>query len=102
MYAILASGGKQYKVAEGEILQVESLEAEVGSNVEFDQVLMVADGENVKIGTPYLEGAKVAGEVVEQGRGEKVTILKFRRRKHYMRRAGHRQNFTAVKITKIS
>jgi len=101
MYAIIATGGKQYKVAEGEILQIEKLKAEVGSRVEFEQVLMVADGEDFKIGQPYLSGAKVVGEVSAQDRGEKITIIKFRRRKHYMRKQGHRQYFTAVKIKTI-
>ncbi|MBU0744445.1 MAG: 50S ribosomal protein L21 [Gammaproteobacteria bacterium] len=101
MYAIIATGGKQYKVSQGEVLHIEKLDAEIGSEVEFDQVLMVADGENVQIGTPYVKGAKVVGEVSEQDRGDKITIIKFRRRKHYMRKQGHRQYFTAVKITSI-
>jgi large subunit ribosomal protein L21 len=101
MYAIIATGGKQYKVTKGEILQVETLKADVGAPVEFDQVLMVADGEKFDIGAPYVKGAKVVGEVTEHGRGEKIDIIKFRRRKHYMRKQGHRQNFTAVKITSV-
>jgi len=101
MYAIIATGGKQYKVAPGEVLQIEKLTAEVGSSVEFDQVLMIAEGDNIQIGTPYLKGTKVIGEVSEQGRGDKINIIKFRRRKHYMRRQGHRQYFTAVKVKEI-
>lgn len=98
MYAIIASGGKQYKVSPGDVIQVETLDAAVGSVVDFDKVLMWVDGDNVKIGTPYLSDTKVSGEVVEHGRGEKINIIKFRRRKHYMKRQGHRQDYTAVKI----
>ena len=102
MYAIIKTGGKQYKVAEGEILEIEKLEVDVGSEVEFDQVLMISDGESdIKIGAPYVEGAKVIAEVSAQDRGKKITVIKFRRRKHYMRKQGHRQYFTAVKIKAI-
>lgn len=101
MYAIIATGGKQYKVAEGEALQIEKLKAEVGSQVEFEQVLMLVDGEKIYIGTPYLTGKKVIGEVIAQGRGKKIDIIKFRRRKHYMRHQGHRQSFTEIKIKTI-
>ncbi|MDR1057488.1 MAG: 50S ribosomal protein L21 [Coxiellaceae bacterium] len=101
MYAIIVAGGKQYKVTPGEILHVEKLEADVGSSIEFDQVLMVTDGENIQIGIPYISGARVIGEVSEQGRGDKINIIKFRRRKHYMRRQGHRQYFTAIKVQEI-
>ena len=101
MYAVIASGGKQHRVNAGEIFQVEKLDQAVGSKVEFDKVLMIVDGEKVQIGTPYLKGVKLEGEVVEQGRGEKIEIIKFRRRKHHMKRAGHRQDFTAVKLGKI-
>lgn len=101
MYAIIATGGKQYKVTAGEVLQIEKLDGAVGSPVEFAQVLMIADGENIQIGTPYLTGVKVIGEISGQGRGTKVNIIKFRRRKHYMRRKGHRQYFTAVKVKEI-
>lgn len=102
MYAIIASGGKQHKVQEGAVLNLEKLDNEAGSVVTFDKVLMVADGEKIEIGAPYLQTAKVTGEVVEHGRGEKIHIIKFRRRKHHLKQAGHRQDFTAVKITKIS
>lgn len=102
MYAIIATGGKQYKVTEGKSLKIEKLTAEVGSQVEFDQVLMLVDDEKIEIGTPYLANIKIVGEVVEQGRGEKIHILKFRRRKHYMRHQGHRQDFTEVKVKTIN
>lgn len=101
MYAIIATGGKQHKAVVGEVLQIEKLEAAVGAEVEFDRVLLVVDGENTQIGTPYVEGAKVVGEVSDQARGDKIEIIKFRRRKHYMRKQGHRQYFTAVKIKEI-
>lgn len=101
MYAIIKTGGKQYKVAEGDVIKLESLEAEAGNNVEFDQVLMVANGEAMQVGTPVVAGAKVTAEVVSHGRHKKVKILKFKRRKHHMKRMGHRQNYTEVKITKI-
>ena len=101
MYAVIKTGGKQYRVSEGQTLRVEKLDAEAGANVEFDQVLMVADGDSVKVGTPLVSGGKVTAEVTDQGRGDKVKIVKFRRRKHYRKQAGHRQYFTEVKITGI-
>ncbi len=102
MYAIIATGGKQYKVAAGDVIRVEKLPAEAGEEIQFDKVLMIADGDQVSIGKPYVEGAAVTGEVQAQGRGKKVEIIKFRRRKHYRRQMGHRQPFTEVKITGIS
>jgi len=102
MYAVIVSGGKQHRVSEGETLKVEKLVAEAGSTVEFDQVLLVANGEEVKIGAPVVDGAKVSAEVVAHGRGKKVRIIKFRRRKHHMKQMGHRQWFTEIKITGIS
>lgn len=103
MYAVIKTGGKQYKVREGQILRVESLNAEAGDAVEFDQVLMVVDGDNIAIGAPVVEGAKVAATVMSNGRGKKVTIIKFRRRKNKSRsKQGHRQNFTEIEIGKIS
>jgi large subunit ribosomal protein L21 len=102
MYAVIVTGGKQYKVAEGEFLKVEKLDAETGATIEFDKVLLVANGDDVKIGAPVVEGAKVTAEVVSHGRGDKVTIIKFRRRKHHMKRQGHRQWYTEIKITGIS
>ncbi|WP_110687728.1 50S ribosomal protein L21 [Salinicola aestuarinus] len=102
MYAVIKSGGKQYRVQEGQTLKLEKLEIATGETLEFDQVLLVADGDDVKLGAPLLEGAKVSAEIVSHGRGEKVHIIKFRRRKHSMKRQGHRQWFTEVKITGIS
>ena len=102
MYAVIESGGKQHKVVEGEILRLEKLDGAAGDKVNFDKVLMVAEGDKVTLGEPYVKGGNVAAEVVEQGRGDKVTIIKFRRRKHSRTQAGHRQSFTAVKITKIA
>ncbi|ANG64720.1 50S ribosomal protein L21 [Marinobacterium aestuarii] len=102
MYAVIVSGGKQYRVQEGQTVRLEKLPAELGSNVEFDRVLLVGAGDDIKIGAPVVDGAKVTAEVVEHGRGKKVTILKFKRRKHHMKRQGHRQSFTEVKITGIS
>lgn len=102
MYAVIQSGGKQYRVAEGELLKLELIDAEPGSTIEFDKVLMVANGENVKVGAPLVEGGKVSAEIVTHGRHDKITIIKFRRRKHYRKQAGHRQWFTQVKITGIS
>jgi len=102
MYAVIVSGGKQYRVQEGHTLKLEKLAVEAGSNVEFDRVLLVADGDDVKIGAPVVEGAKVTAEVVSHGRAKKVHIMKFKRRKHHMKQMGHRQHFTEVKITGIS
>lgn len=102
MYAVIKTGGKQYRVKEGDTLKIEKLELETGSAVDFDQVLLVANGEDVKVGAPLVDGAKVSAEVVNHGRGDKVTIIKFRRRKHSMKRQGHRQWFTEVKITGIA
>ena len=101
MYAVIVSGGKQHRVKEGETLKMEKLEVETGATVEFDRVLLVADGDNVKVGAPVVDGAKVTAEVVSHGRHDKVQIIKFRRRKHHMKRQGHRQWFTEVKITGI-
>ena len=101
MYAVIKTGGKQYKVATGEQLKIESLNAEAGAQVSFDQVLMIADGDAVKVGAPLVSGGKVNAEVVANGRGEKIRIIKHRRRKHYHKEQGHRQNLTEVKITEI-
>ena len=102
MYAVIKTGGKQYKVATGEKLKIETLGAEVGENITLDQVLMVVDGANVSIGPPILAGASVAAIVLAHGRGKKVKIFKLRRRKHYKRQQGHRQNFTEVVIGDIT
>lgn len=101
-YAIIVAGGKQHRVKPGETLKVEKIEAATGASIDFDQVLLVSDGTNVKIGAPYVDGGKVTAEVISQGRHDKITIIKFRRRKHHMKRAGHRQWFTEIKITAIS
>ncbi len=101
MYAVIESGGKQHRIVEGELLKVEKIEAETGSIIDFERVLMVGEGESVKVGMPTVEGAKVSAEVVQHGRGDKVTIVKFKRRKHHMKRQGHRQWFTEIKITAI-
>ncbi|MYD44452.1 MAG: 50S ribosomal protein L21 [Gammaproteobacteria bacterium] len=102
MFAVIETGGKQYRVEEGAKVSVEKLDAEIGTDVEFDRVLMVANGESIEIGTPLVDGAKVTAKVVEQGRHAKIRVIKFKRRKHYLRRAGHRQQFTAVQIVGIS
>ncbi|WP_020649167.1 MULTISPECIES: 50S ribosomal protein L21 [Solimonas] len=101
MYAVIKTGGKQYKVAQGDTLKIESLTAEVGSVVSFDEVLMVGEGEQIKVGTPTVAGSAVKAEVLGHGRGDKIRIVKHRRRKHYHKEQGHRQNFTEVKITEI-
>ena len=101
MYAIIKTGGKQYKVAEGDEVIVEKLEVAEGESVTFEEVLTIVDGENVKIGTPKVEGAKVSGKVVKNGKGPKIRIFKFKHKTNYRRRAGHRQPFTKVKIEKI-
>jgi large subunit ribosomal protein L21 len=101
MYAVIQSGGKQYRVAEGDTIRVEKLVADEGAAVELDRVLLVANGEDVKIGAPYLDGGKVTATVKAHGRGKKVKIIKFRRRKHHMKRQGHRQAYTELKITGI-
>jgi large subunit ribosomal protein L21 len=102
MYAIVATGGKQYRVKEGEKLRVEKLSAEAGDTVELDKVLMVGEGDDVKIGAPYLEGAKVTATVAANGRADKVKIIKFRRRKHHRKQMGHRQSYTEIEITGIT
>jgi large subunit ribosomal protein L21 len=102
MYAVIKSGGKQHRVQEGEFLRLEKLDVATGENVDFDEVLMVVDGDNVKIGAPLVEGGKVSAEVLSHGRADKVKIIKFNRRKHSRKQMGHRQWFTEVKITGIS
>ncbi|NOG31776.1 50S ribosomal protein L21 [Halomonas sp. TBZ9] len=102
MYAVIKSGGKQYRVQEGQTLKLEKLEIPTGEIIEFDEVLLVADGDDVTVGAPLVEGAKVSAEIVDHGRAKKINIIKFRRRKHSMKRQGHRQWFTEVKITGIS
>jgi len=101
MYAIIKTGGKQYRVAPGESLKVETIDAAVGDVVSFSEVLLVGEGETVKVGAPIVAGAVVKAEVTAHGRGDKIRIIKHRRRKHYHKEQGHRQNFTALKITEI-
>ena len=102
MYAVIEAGGKQHRVIEGETLKLEKIEAATGETIEFDKVLMAGAGEDVKIGKPVVEGAKVTAEVVAHGRHKKVKIVKFNRRKHHRKETGHPQWFTEVKITGIS
>lgn len=102
MYAVIRTGGKQYRVSEGDVIRVETLAAEAGSSIELDDVLMIANGDDIKIGTPVLDGAKVTADVTAHGRHKKIEIVKFRRRKHFDRRTGHRQNYTELKITGIA
>ena len=101
MYAVVTSGGKQYKVEEGETLQVEKIAGKVGSPVTFDQVLMISDGTDVNIGQPVLADAVVEGHIVEQGKTKKIIVFKYKRRKRYRRKQGHRQQYTAIKIDRI-
>ncbi|MEK7078347.1 MAG: 50S ribosomal protein L21 [Patescibacteria group bacterium] len=101
-FAVIKTGGKQYKVAEGQKIRIEKLPQTASDAVVFDDVLMVADGSDLKIGTPRVEGAKVSAKIVKNGRARKIIILKYRAKKRYKKKAGHRQNFTEVEITKIS
>ena len=102
MYAVIVTGGKQYRVAEGTVVRIEKLDAEAGAAVEFDQVVMTVNGDAVKLGKPFLAGSKVTATVQKHGQTDKVPIVKFRRRKHYLRQGTHRQPYTEVKITGIS
>lgn len=102
MYAVIKTGGKQYRVAKGDVIRVEKLAGEVGQAIDFSDVLMLGNESDQKVGSPMIAGAKVTGEILEQARDKKVFILKFRRRKHHMKRQGHRQHFTAVRITDIA
>jgi large subunit ribosomal protein L21 len=102
MYAVMVTGGKQYRVMKGETLRVEKLEVEAGAAVDFDQVLMIGDGETITVGAPLVAGAKVSAAVRGHGRADKVRIVKFRRRKHHRKQMGHRQHYTEIEITGIS
>ena len=102
MYAVIKTGGKQYRVAAGEKIKVEQIAAEVGQEIVIDQVLAVGNGSEIKVGTPLVSGASVKATVVSHGRGEKVRIFKMRRRKHYQKRQGHRQNYTELQIASIA
>ncbi|MDR3492374.1 MAG: 50S ribosomal protein L21 [Gammaproteobacteria bacterium] len=101
MYAVILSGGKQYRVIEGQTLKLEKLVADEGADINFEQVLMIANGDNIQVGKPYLTGSKVLASVVSHGRRDKIRIVKFRRRKHHKKSMGHRQYYTEVKITQI-
>ena len=102
MYAVIATGGKQYRVTEGETLKVEKIVGEEGSVIELDQVLMIADGDNIQVGTPALDKGSVTATIIAHGRAKKVEIVKFRRRKHHRKQMGHRQSFTEIEVTKIT
>jgi large subunit ribosomal protein L21 len=102
MYAVIATGGKQYRVSEGTVVRIEKLDAAEGADIEFDKVLLVGQGADVAIGAPYVAGARVTATIQAHGKGDKVRIVKFRRRKHYLRQKGHRQQYTEVKVTGIS
>ncbi|MPV86036.1 50S ribosomal protein L21 [Ostreibacterium oceani] len=102
MYAVIKTGGKQYRVETGQVIRIETIPGETGESVEFSDVLMVADGDDIRIGAPMLSDAKVTGQILEHARGKKIEIIKFKRRKHHMKRQGHRQNYTAVRIESIA
>lgn len=102
MHAVIKTGGKQYRVTEGDTLKVEELAVEIGQIIDFTEVLMLTDNDKITIGTPFVKNGVVKAEVIEQGRHKKVKIIKFRRRKHHMKKMGHRQNYTQIKITAIS
>lgn len=102
MYAVIKTGGKQYRVAEGTVLKVERLDVAAGESLDISDVLLIANGEEVKVGAPMIEGAKVTAEVISHGRGAKIKIIKFKRRKHHRKQMGHRQWFTELKITSIA
>jgi large subunit ribosomal protein L21 len=101
MYAVIETGGKQYRVNQGDLIKVEKLTADVGEKVDFDRVLLVGEGSDVKVGSPVVDGASVSGTVVEQDRGKKIIVFKMKRRKGYRRKQGHRQDYTGVLIDKI-
>ncbi len=102
MYAVFRSGGKQYRASKGEVLKLEKLDADEGASVKFDEVLLVGEGSNIKVGSPLLSGSTVSAKVLRQGKSKKVSVVKFRRRKNYLRQHTHRQFFTEVEITGIS
>jgi len=102
MYAVFRSGGKQYRAAKGDVLKLEKIDADEGATIEFDEVLLVGEGSDVKVGNPTLAGGSVSGKVLRQGKSKKVSVVKFRRRKNYLRQGSHRQFFTEVEITDIS
>lgn len=101
MQAVIVSGGQQYRVKEGQLIKVQKIDQELGSSVELNDVLMILGDDTPKIGAPFVKGSSVKAEIISHGRGEKIEIIKFRRRKHHMKRQGHRQSFTQIKITQI-
>ncbi len=101
MYAVISTGGKQYRIAQGDVIRVEKLDGDEGASVDFDRVLMIGDGDEVTVGRPYIEGSVVSGTIKNHGRGEKILVVKFRRRKNYRKQMGHRQAYTDVEITDI-
>jgi large subunit ribosomal protein L21 len=102
MYAVVKTGGKQYRVAPGQVIQVEKIDAEVNSTIDLKDILMVTNGDNITVGAPYVQGAKVTATVLEQARHKKIKIVKFNRRKHHEKTTGHRQYYTALRITEIT
>ncbi|HEX4045320.1 MAG TPA: 50S ribosomal protein L21 [Gammaproteobacteria bacterium] len=102
MYAVIMSGGKQYRVQEGDVIKLETLPSEVGATVNFDQVLAVGEGASLQVGHPYVSGCTVAGTVLAHGRHKKIHVIKFRRRKHHEKWQGHRQNYTEIKIIQVT
>lgn len=102
MYAVIKSGGKQYRVKEGDVIKLEMFSGDIGSEFSFNEVLLLADGDNITCGSPFIEKASVKAEILSHGRHKKVKIIKFRRRKHHMKQMGHRQYYTQVKITALS
>ncbi len=101
MYAVITTGGKQYRIAQGDVIRVEKLDGDEGSSVDFDRVLMIGNGDEVTLGTPYIDGSVVSGTIKNHGRGKKILVVKFRRRKNYRKQMGHRQAYTDVEITDI-
>ncbi len=102
MYAVVETGGKQYKVAEGDVLFVEKLEGEAGDNVDLEKVLLVSNGGDITVGKPYVDGAKVSASIEEQGKGKKIIVFKYKAKKDYRKKQGHRQPYTKIKINKIN
>ncbi len=102
MYAVIATGGKQYRVEKDAVLRIEKLTGEPGATVEFNEVLLIADGDSVRLGNPHLQGGRVTATIEKHAKGDKVSIVKFRRRKHYLRQKNHRQQYTQVRVTEIS
>ena len=102
MFAVVKTGGKQYRVSEGDRLRVETLDADAGASVQLDNILMIGEGDSVKVGSPTVSNTSVTAKIIDHGRADKVKIIKFRRRKHHMKRMGHRQNYTELEITGIN